>query len=618
MGSSAVFLGGGIRARVWKGIGGLLLVLLLTASLAVWISLRGNDAIEQTFKNNGDSLAYMHELTRAADQVDAWVQVQTQSSRAADPSAILNLKSQVDKNLNGELENVTENGEREAALDLRSSWETYMDALPAVLRPGLDPGQRRALYRARLAPAHARLRELAWVIADLNLKNAHFKNHGKDLLLSELRLMILMLVAGLALGVAFAVRLGRSVVDPLLALTDGVRALGRGRLGGQVAVAGNDEMGELGKAFNVMARRLHDYEQGFRAKLLRTQRTTQLAINSFSDPVAVLGLDHKVELCNRAAEHLFGLKPGSELKDGPLADLTGHLEPVLTQGVAYEPEAYSVSLMVRSQGRERHILPRLLPVKDAKGRIVGATLVLTDVTARRKLDGMKSGLLATVSHELKNPLTSLRMAAHLLEEEFNAGRVGRQANLLATLKGNAERLHSALEGLLDLGRLESGDLLRLELKPADEMLRTLLAPLLPPLEQQGFRLELALDKALPPVAVDLGRLKLVFSNLLDNAARHSPPSGTIKVGAALEASGVRFWVQDEGPGIPKSFENKIFERFFRVPGQAQGSGLGLGLAIAREITELHGGYLVLDPGPKGARFSFILPLAGRTLLSVQP
>ncbi|HTA17385.1 MAG TPA: hypothetical protein VK786_06540 [bacterium] len=73
MGSNALFLGGGIRARVWKGIGGLLLVLLLTASLAVWISLRGNDAIEQTFKNNGDSLAYMHELTRAADQLDAWV-----------------------------------------------------------------------------------------------------------------------------------------------------------------------------------------------------------------------------------------------------------------------------------------------------------------------------------------------------------------------------------------------------------------------------------------------------------------------------------------------------------------------------------------------------------------
>jgi len=599
--------GGGIRKRLWLGIGGLLLVLLLTASLAVWISLRGNLEIEQTFKNNGDSLEYMHELTDDLDQTDAWVQAQTQRGRPEHLDSIAGPRRKVAAILLSEFLNVTEKGEREAALDLQAAWDSYSAALPAVLGPGLDPPRRRALYRARMAPSYARMRELAWVIADLNLKNARFRDHGRDLLASELRFMVLLLLAGVLLGVAFALRVGRSLVDPVLELTEGVRALGRGRLDGRVTVTGDDELGELGRAFNAMASRLRDLEQGFRAKLLRTQRTTQLAINSLRDPVAVLGLDRKVELCNAAAEDLFGLRPGAGFENTPLGFLDVHVAPVLERGQAYEPADYASALQVRRRGRERYILPRLFPVKGPKGDVVGATLVLADVTGLRKLDEMKNGMLSTVSHELKNPMTSLRMAVYLLGEDFEAGRAGRQGELLATMKDNVERMHGVLEELLELGRLESGDILRLEVLPAGELLRAMVEPLRPSLEGQGHRLELVAKEPLPSVAVDIGRLKLVFSNLLDNALRHSPDRASLTVGAAREAKGVRFWVQDQGPGVPKAYQRRIFERFFRVPGQPQGTGLGLGLAIACEIAELHGGQLQLDPTPKGARFSFLLP-----------
>jgi NtrC-family two-component system sensor histidine kinase KinB len=609
---------GGIKRRLWIGIGGLLLVLLMTAGLAVWISRHADAAIEQTFRNNGDSLAYMHELTADADSVDAWVRTQIQARRPGSLDAIRPLKTQVDQDISSELHNVTEKGEREAAYQLQSAWSAYLSALPGALRPGLDTGQRRTWYRARLAPAYERMRAQAWVIADLNLNNVRFKDHGQSLLASELRLMTLMLLAGVALGVAFVLRLGRSLVDPLLELTTGVRELGRGRLDGQVAIQGDDELAELGKAFNSMARRLRAYEQGFRAKLLRVQRTTQLAINSFSDPVAVLGLDRRVELCNRAAEQLFGLKPGVRLEEGPLAPLAAELGTVLDAGLSHEPTGYAGAIPIQRQGKERYILPRLSPVLDARGSIVGATLVLADVTGLRRLDEMKSGLLATVSHELKNPLTGLRMAAHLLAEDVDAGRGGRLVALAATLKDNADRMHGVLEGLLELGRLESGDLLRLELKSADEVLQDMLAPLRPTLERQGHTIELRVDSHLPPVAVDAVRLRLVFSNLLDNAARHSPPQGTLVVGARAEEGGVRFWVQDQGPGVPKRYEKHIFERFFRVPGQPQASGLGLGLTIAREITELHGGHLILEETSIGARFSFLLPGAESPVLSSFP
>lgn len=600
-------LGGGIRRRLWLGIGGLLTLQLLTAALAVRISLSGYAAIEQTLKNNGDSLAYMHELTQSVDQLDAWARAQENLRAVADDSAIRGLRAKVDLNVAEEFDNTSERGEREAALDLRATWEAYQAALRRVLQ-AVEPARRRALGQRELEPLHQRLQALAWEIADLNLKNARFRNHGRDLLDAELRLMVLLLVIGTGAGVAFAIRSGQSLLNPVLELTEGVRALGRGHLDGQVRAAGDDELGELGRAFNAMSRRLHGYEQGFRARLLRVQHTTQLAINSFSDPVAVFGMDRRVELCNRASEKLFDLGPGRALDSGPLAALGPWLEQVLVHGRAYEPTRYGDAIRVERLGKERYILPRLVPVSDSQGRIVGATLVLADVSSQRRLDGMKSGLLATVSHELKNPLTGLRMAAHLLVEDASEGREGRRQALLDSIKDNAERLHWALEGLLDLGRLESGDLLNLELRPAGQVLDELMVGLRPPLERQGIHLELAAAQGLPAVAADAGRLKHVFSNLLDNAARHSPPGAGIQVGAELAEGRIRYWVRNQGPTVPEEFRDRIFERFFRVPGQPQGSGLGLGLAIAREIVELHGGNLVLDPTEDGATFSLWLPL----------
>jgi NtrC-family two-component system sensor histidine kinase KinB len=100
----------------------------------------------------------------------------------------------------------------------------------------------------------------------------------------------------------------------------------------------------------------------------------------------------------------------------------------------------------------------------------------------------------------------------------------------------------------------------------------------------------------------------VLSNLLGNALRYTPPGGQVRVGAApAEGDAVRFWVQDSGPGVPSQYQGRIFERFFRVPGQSGGSGAGLGLAIAKEIVEAHGGVIGVESDEgKGARFHFTL------------
>ena len=396
----------------------------------------------------------------------------------------------------------------------------------------------------------------------------------------------------------------------MLELTKGVRAIEEGRLDLAVPVRSADEMGQLASAFNAMAGRLRQHDRGFRARLMRAQRTTQLAINSFGDPVAVLGLSGQVELCNRSAE-AFGLTTGRSLEGGPLEWLARLVPPVL-QGTAHEPQGYHEAFQSTVNGRERFILPRLLPVQDDGGRVVGVTLVLSDVTALRRLDEMKSGLLATISHELKNPMTSLRMGTHLMLEEGTGPVNTRQRALLTTLRDNADRLHTILEELLDLGRMESGDLLHLESRPADQLLLEALERVRPELLRWGLNLDTEIIRNLPRVAVDARRLSHVFSNLFDNAIKYSPVGSTIWVGARRSEAVVRFWVHDSGPGIPEAYRSRVFERFFRVPGQDVGQGTGLGLAIAKEVAQLHGGELQLEESAHGAKFVLILPIDSRT------
>ena len=586
------------------GAAGLLLVLGAAGGLSVLLLGRANQAIEATFKYNGDSVAYMHELTDALDGINRLLE--PGDDPVSRVERLGSLRATIQRCVAGEFQCVSENGEGHAAQALQASWGRYQAHLDALGRIGGAQGRRRYFVEV-LGPDQKALRALAWEIAGMNLRNARFRDHGRMLLLAEERWTTALLLVGAALATALVAALGRWILVPLLELTKGVRAVERGRLDLAVPVRSGDEMGELAAAFNDMAERLREHDRGFRARLLRSQRTTQLAINSFSDPVAVLGNGGLVEICNRSAERLFGLKAGSSLEGSPLAGLRQHLAQVLA-GRAYEPQGYGEALRVSVSGRDKYILPRMLPVENQAGLVVGVTLVLADVTGLRKMDEMKSGLLATVSHELKNPLTSLRMGTHLLLEDALGPRTPKQEALLLSLRDNSERLHSILEELLDLGRMESGDLLSLESRPADALIREALDRARKDLTDRGLALGTEIVPGLPSVAADPRRLSHVFSNLLDNAMKHSPPGGTVWVGASREGrASVRFWVQDEGSGVPEAFRSRIFERFFRVPGQALGHGMGLGLAIAKEVAELHGGTLRLEDTVQGARFVLILP-----------
>ena len=410
---------------------------------------------------------------------------------------------------------------------------------------------------------------------------------------------------GGALGVGLALVLVGSTIRairfPIDAMAKSARAIGAGDLDQLVSVASNDEFGDLASRFNTMARQLRDLRELHGAKLTLARQTTQAAIDALPDPVVVVDFQQRVELANRVARRLLGVRPATQ-ESNPQADksspatwqppdeLRQPLADVLNNRAEYLPEGFDKTIALRTGEATGSFLPRILPICNERGATVGATILLQDVTRLRLLDEMKSNLVATVSHELKTPLTSIRLALYLLLEEMTGPLSPKQLELLIDARDNAERLLTMINNLLDLARLEQGrPQLHLQSGRPLALLRPIADSFRPRAAEQGVEFSLVAPADLPEVAADFDQFQHAVQNLLDNALAYTPQSGRITLSAERAGDQVAFSVTDTGRGIPPEHIKSVFERYFRVPGSSAPGGSGLGLAIVREIATAHGG-----------------------------
>jgi two-component system, NtrC family, sensor histidine kinase KinB len=411
-----------------------------------------------------------------------------------------------------------------------------------------------------------------------------------------------------ALSALLAWLTASSLLMPIKALTASATALGEGDLDTAVPEFSRDELGILARSFNTMAAKLREYREATVARVLRTQRTMEATLTSTPDPLFVVSADGTSEVRNPAAEELSRLPEFS----GGLPDaLAEPLSSVLATGEHYLPTDYGRVVTFRVGREDRHYLPRILSIGDKLTEFKGAALILQDVTKFRLLDDAKTNFVGTVSHELKTPLTGLRMAVYLLLEKTLGPLEPAQREMLESARDDADRLLKILDSLLDLTRLEAG---ASELERRKIAVHALLRPIAD--EARGFitaagqRLVVEEEAGMGEVNVDPDRLRHVFINLLSNASKYSPAGATITLGAASAPLGfARFCVRDEGEGIPPEAISRLFDRFYRVPGQSK-PGAGIGLAIAREIVVAHGGTILCSSSPEsGTEFQFLVPLA---------
>ncbi len=235
--------------------------------------------------------------------------------------------------------------------------------------------------------------------------------------------------------------------------------------------------------------------------------------------------------------------------------------------------------------------------------------ILRDITERKRLDTLRDDLLAMLYHDLRAPLSSISMSLELLEPAVGEG-AGDAQELITIARRSAARLERLSANMLDLSRLEAGQMpLKREAVQPQALITEALEVVAPHADQRHQTVRLELSPDLPPVSADREMIRRVLINLLENAVKYSPPGSHIRAGARREGGRVRFWVADNGPGIPKEEQERIFQKYDRGSTR-RGKGLGLGLAFARLAVQAHGGTIGVESEPgQGALFCFTLPLA---------
>jgi signal transduction histidine kinase len=596
-----------LNRRVWIGLAPVLLIVLGVSVYAIFLFARLGGAIDVILRENYQSVVASQNMREASDKMDAGLLLMLGGEEQKGKDLFQHYAPVFDTNLNTEAHNITLPGEGRLASELKQLHSQYMSNAARFLALASNDPSRRSLYFDQVLPQSEEVEAKAGQILDINQQNmVQANNAARQQSHDAARYMMMTILLAIAVAAAAAYALARSIIQPIKNLTESAQQLGEGNLDQHVPVQSRDEVGLLAEAFNKMGGRLRAYRQSTTEKILQAQQTTESALRAFPDPIFVFSSEKEIQLQNFAAEH-FLKQIGGDWNS--LEAVPSYIEQSLKGSPDFQPTSFDKAISVAIAGAERFFLPRVLAMRNDSGNPVGVVVVLQDVTRFRVADDVKTDLIATVSHELKTPLTSMQMAVYLLLEEKVGPLNPKQTELLMAARSNSDRLFEMIEDLLDLARFEGGAaLIEKKAVSCQQLVESIAAREKELVVSRGRELKVEVAQHLPRVEISRARIDQVFANFISNAVKYSPQGSTITLSAAREgAKQVRFSVKDEGAGVPKELRRRIFDKFFRVA-ESGDEGAGLGLSIAREIVLAHGGSIgVESEDGKGSEFFFILP-----------
>jgi PAS domain S-box-containing protein len=396
------------------------------------------------------------------------------------------------------------------------------------------------------------------------------------------------------------VNLPNNIANPIKELTASIKEIANKNYSERVHFMSHNEYGDLAKSFNTMAQKLEEYSNSNLHKLSFEKKRLETLINNMHDPI--IGLDNNglVLFANDEALKIMGLKSEEVIgKPASLLALTNDLMKSLILESLTNEHQKSLPMKIFADGKESYFEKETVTITikqtgEDQTIIIGDVIILRNITVFKELDFAKTNFIATVSHELKTPIASIKMSLQLLEKPETGIINTDQKQLIDGIKEDSQRLLKITGELLELSQLETGNIqLNMEKSNPYEIINYATEAVKVQSEQKQIEIVLDTDDNLPDIKADSEKTAWVLINFLTNAIRYSSENSSITVQLKRENNKVVFQVIDTGKGIDSRYKTKVFDKYFQVPGSHK-SGTGLGLAISKEFIEAQGGIIGIE------------------------
>lgn len=407
------------------------------------------------------------------------------------------------------------------------------------------------------------------------------------------------------------------IANPIKELTTSIKEIATQNYSQRVHFEKHDEFGELAAAFNTMAEKLQEYKAGNIEKLMMGKKRIETLINNLNDPVIGLDETNKVLFMNNMAFKISALSEdnviGKPVQDIAIYnDLIRMLVQDLFDRETEQKETNLTPLKIYADNKESYFEKVIIPIKivptgEKEEKQIGNFILLKNITLYKELDFAKTNFIATVSHELKTPISSIKMSLQLLENNQVGDLNTEQISLVESIKEDAGRLLKITGELLNMTQVESGSIqMNVVASDIKELVEYAVNANKSAAEQKQIKFDVNMADNLPKVMADKEKTSWVLTNLLSNAIHYSHEDSSINIGVVMDNNKIIFSVKDTGQGISPQYVDKIFDRYFRIPGTRK-EGTGLGLSISKEFIEAQGGIISVESDiGTGSSFSFAL------------
>ncbi len=569
-----------IKTKLTLGVGLLFIMILLLGIVGAYYTNALKADTENILTANYNSLEYCRNMLSAIENPSA---------------ASIN---QFELNLSKQEKNNTEIGEADATNELRNNFEKF--------KAGADS-----------LSIKSSIRESLLKVMDLNMEAIQRKS-GIAKATAEKAVFWIAISGTLCFVIAFTllINMPSGIANPIKELTMSIKQIANENYSERVHFEQHNEFGELAHSFNVMAEKLEEYNKSNLAKLMQEKQRIETLINNMHNPVIGLDENRKVIFVNYEALKVSGLKreeiAGKQVQNVAIHNdlIRSLIQDLLKPNDNRDKPQQPLKIFADNKESyfEKEIIPiSITPTAEKQSKHIGDVILLQNITPFKELDFAKTNFIATVSHELKTPISSILMSLELLENEKIGSVNSEQKQLIQSVKEDSERLLKITAELLNMTQVEAGKIqLSLQSTQPQEIIHYATEAVKVQAEQKGVTIQVECPANLPSVNADSEKTAWVLTNLMINAINYSFENSKVVVSAHEEEDKIIFTIQDFGKGIDSKYLPKLFNRYFQIPGSSK-SGTGLGLAISKEFVEAQGGQISVD-SEFGAGSTFTLTL----------